>query len=197
MKKIAMLILGFAMMATVGHAQKLKQNGDLKFLKGEAQVNVEYRYNDMKVGKKTEDQYIQDSMAEREKKEMGAGEKWLDGWKGNRESRFHPKFEELINKSVKGVSFGSYPGAKYTMIVHTTWTEPGYNIGVSKMPAYINATVSFVETGKDAELANVTITKAPGSQYGGYDFDAGTRLAEAYAISGKRLGALLMKSAFK
>jgi hypothetical protein len=197
MKKIALLFFGFAMLASAGQAQKLKQTGDLKFLKGESPVNVEYRYDNMMVGKKTEDQYVKDSKADREKKDMGSGEKWLDAWRGNRETRFQPKFEELLNKSVKGVSFGHYPDAKYTMIVHTTWTEPGYNIGVSKMPAYINATVSFVETGKDAQLGQVTITKAPGSQYGGYDFDAGTRLSEAYAISGKRLGAWLMKNAYK
>lgn len=190
-------MLGLVFLASAGHAQKLKQTGDLKFLKGESQINVEYRYDNMMVGKKTEDQYIKDSMAEREKKEMGTGEKWLDAWKGNRENRFQPKYEELFNKSVKDVTIGSFPDAKYTMIVHTTWTEPGYNIGVSKMPAYINATVSFVETGKDAELANVTITKAPGSQFSGYDFDAGTRLSEAYAISGKRMGAWLMKNAYK
>jgi len=63
MKKIALLLFGFALLATAGNAQKLKQTGDLKFLKGETQINVEYRYNDMKVGKKTEEQYIQDSMA--------------------------------------------------------------------------------------------------------------------------------------
>jgi len=149
----------------------------------------------MKVGKKTEEQYIQESMAEREKKEMGSGEKWLDAWKGDRERRFQPKFEELLNKTVKGVVFGNYPDSKYTMIVHTTWTEPGYNIGLASKSAYINATVTFVETGKDASLGQITITEAPGSTAG--DFDSGTRVSEAYAISGKRLGPWLMKNAFK
>lgn len=198
MKKIGLLFLSMMLLASVGNAQKLKQTGDLKFLKGQAEVNVEYRYDNMKVGKITEEQYIEESMADREKAEMGAGEKWLAGWKGNRESRFQPSFEELLNKTAeKGSKFGSYPDAKYTLVFHTTWTEPGYNIGISKMPAYINATAYFMETGTDTELANITITKAQGSQYGGYDFDAGTRLAESYALSGKRLGAMLMKVAYK
>lgn len=190
-----LFILGGAIHA---EAQKLKQHGDLTFLKGQEKVNVVFNYDNMVVGKKSEAEYVAEKMAEKEKEEgLGAGEKWHEMWLADRSKFYEPKFLELINKTSKGAEFGSFPDAQYTLEFKVTRFEPGWNIGLTKMPAQIDAVANFVESSAGEPLAHVTIDKAPGSQAMGYDFDVAARVKESFAISGKRLGALLNKKAFK
>ncbi len=204
MKKISVLIVGllFLFSSTNLFAQKIKLvSGDLSFLKGQTKLNVEYIYDGMMVGKKTEVEYIKDRMEKYNKDEPGKGEKWLTSWKGDRTKRFQPKFEELLNKYLEPAKVSvsaNNSDAKYTLVLKTTFTDPGYNVGVSRKPSYIDVEVTFIETGKSAtELAKITMLKAPGQDWGGYDFEAGYRIQESYAKSGKTLGAFLMKKAFK
>ena len=84
------------------------------------------------------------------------------------------------------------PDAKYTLIFKTTSTEPGYNIGISRKNAEIDAEAWIVETANKAKkIAIITVTNAPGRMFGGYDFDTRSRIAEAYAVSGKKLGSYI------
>ena len=54
--------------------------------------------------------------------------------------------------------------------------------------AEIDAEVWIVETANRAnKIAVISIENAPGGVWGGYDYDTGTRIAESYAISGKKL----------
>ncbi len=181
-------------------AQKVKvTKGDLKFLKGQTQLNVEYVYDGMTVGRKqTEADYIKEKTEDADKKEKGKGQVWLDGWKGAREKRYQPHFEELMNKQLEkaGITTKSgNSGAKYTVILTTTKTEPGYNIGISKMPAYCDFRVEVVETAnKSGIIYSANAFNAPGSQFGGYDFDVGSRVAESYEKMGKTLGGLIAKA---
>ena len=88
--------------------------------------------------------------------------------------------------------------AKYTLIFHTTHTETGYNIGISKRPAYIDGEAWLVETADKSKIvAKITVDNVPGSQFTGYDYDTGTRLAECYAKAGKDLGKMVGKAAKK
>ncbi len=204
MKKISILFVVLIFSLSISHvfAQKIKLvSGDLNFLKGQTKINVEYIYDGMMVGKKTETEYINEKVEKYNKEEAGKGDKWLVAWKNDRTTRFQPKFEELLNKyleDAKVVVGENEKSAKYTMIVKTTFTDPGYNVGVSRKPSYIDLKISFVETDKPGtELANITEDKAPGQDWGGYDFDAGFRIQESYAKAGKTLGAFLTKKAFK
>src|SRR6056297_136150 len=119
--KLFLLIVaaGFALQSS---GQKLKQDGDLSFLKGQQQVNVEFDYEGVMVGKKTEAEYVEEKIAEREEKAgMGEGEKWHDRWLNDRPTRYEPAFLELLNKSVKSdVTFGDFPDAQYTLRFHVT-----------------------------------------------------------------------------
>lgn len=181
-----------------GHAQKTKLvSGDLNFLKGVKELKIEYVYDGMMIGSKTEEEYTDSKVKEKNKKEPGSGDTWLTSWNRDKEARFQPKFEELFNEKMekKGIKADTKADdAKYTMIVKTTRLEPGFNIGITRQNAEIDVEISFVETSNPSNvLCKITVKKSPGQIYGGMDFDTGTRIAEAYAKCGKVLGAFLVK----
>lgn len=179
------------------NAQKIKvTSGSLGVLKGVDKINVEYDYEGMTIGKKkTEAEYIKEKKAAYNKKEEGRGEKWEKAWVADRAGRYQPHFEELFNK-VSGKTIGDFPDAKYTMVVKTTRTEPGYNIHINRKNAEIDAVILIVETAnRDSKKAEVTLTRAPGRSAGGYDYDSGVRIEEAYEMAGKAFGKYVKKQA--
>jgi len=197
MKKQLIILGAMAFLAcNVIHAQRIVlKSGSLDFIKGQKEIKIQYDYSDLKVGKKTESEYVNDKVESKNKKEPGTGDKFKESWIKDRSARYEPKFEELFNKYMgeKGIT-GSKDAAnaKIIMIVHTTCIEPGYNIGISRQNAYTD----FVVTFKDAdskELAVITIDNSPGGTFGGYDFDSGERVAESYAKCGKSLAGFLIK----
>lgn len=195
---VALLVLS----VTAIQAQKIKvTEGDLGFLKGETQLLLEYDYSEMAVGKfDKEEDYVAKKVAEYNEKNPGSGDEWKDKWEADREGRFHPKFEELINNYTEKADCNvdqTNIKAKYTLILKTTFTEPGFNIGIVKKDAMINVEAIFVETDNhDNVLAVITMTNIPGRGMGN-DYDAGYRVQEAYAKCGKSLGSYLVKKAFK
>lgn len=198
MKKKTIFVASIAMLfSTALFAQKIKVNsGSLDFLKGVEVINVEYDYENMGVGKyDKEADYVADKVSDYNAKEPGRGDTWKESWIGDREERYEPKFEELINQSLakKNVSVGGHPDAEYTLILKTTFTEPGFNVGVARKNASINCEAVFVSTDSGEELATVTITNSPGRGGMGYDFDTGFRIQEAYAKAGKELGRFISK----
>ena len=82
--------------------------------------------------------------------------------------------------------------AKYTLIFKTLAIEPGYNIGISRKNAEIDAEVWIVETdNRDKKVCTLSISNVPGGTAFGYDFDTGLRISEAYANAGKKLAKYL------
>jgi hypothetical protein len=134
-------------------------------------------------------------VTEYNEKEKGKGDKWKEGWETAREKRYEPKFMELFKKNNKGVvKVINDEDAQYTLIVKTTFTEPGFNIGVVRQNAYINVDYIVVETANpDKVVAHFSQSKVPGAQAMGYDFDAGSRIAESYAKAGKMFGKFMAK----
>jgi hypothetical protein len=200
MKKTSTLMLAAAFVAGSASAQKIKLvSGNLAFLKSEKTIAIEYDYSQMGVGKfKNEQDYLDKKSEEYNKKEPGRGDQWIQAWKNDRPTRFQPKFEELLNKYTEnlGPVFGNgASGTPVVMVVKTTFTEPGYNVYVSRAPAMINLEIILKKDG--AEAAKITLVGAPGATFGGYDFDTGTRIAEAYAKGGKELGRFMTKMANK
>lgn len=185
-KCIAVLALVFFSLNT--NAQSIKTtDGDLSVLKNESTINVEFVYDGMSVGKyDNEKEYIQKKTEEYNKKEPGRGDSWAESWVTDRASRFEPKFIELFQESS---NMTVKADAKYTLIFKTTSTEPGFNIVIHRKNAEIDAEVWIVETAnKNKKIATLTVSNAPGRIFGGYDYDTGSRIAEAYAAAGKRLG---------
>jgi len=188
---------------TVANAQKIKvTDGDPSVLKGQVSVKVEYTYHDMAVGKyKKEQEYIDRKVKDYNDDEPGRGDEWAKAWVNDRNARFEPKFEELINDHLDKTGIivsENTEESSYTMIVHTVFTEPGYNVVVSRKPAMINLVVSIVETSNPENvLAVIEIEKAPGNSVGGTDYDTGQRISEAYAKAAKELAQFLEKKYLK
>ena len=202
-------------------AQKIKvQEGSLAVIKGVAKMNLEFDYGEMSVGKfKKEAEYVEKKKGEYNKKEDGKGDKWekdwiadrkdryepqftelfnksSDGvdWIADRKDRYEPQFTELFNKSSDGVKVGEYSSEKYTLIVKTTKTEPGYNIAISRKNAEIEGEIIVVETANPGTVVlRLSFEKALGRSFGGYDYDTGFRIQEAYADLGKALGKYMSK----
>lgn len=183
-------------------AQKIAlKSGSLDFLKDQKFLMVQYDYSEMAVGKfDMEADYISKKVAEYNEDEPGRGDEWKEKWIGDRKENFQPKFEELMNKYLdeEGIYLGEEnEDAKYTLILKTTFTEPGYNVYVSKKYASINVEAIFVETANPDNVIALIISKNnPGRTYGGGDFDTGIRIGEAYAKCGKELGQYLIKEVF-
>ncbi len=189
--------------AALASAQDVKlQSGTLDFLKGETALNLEYNYDGLNVGKLPEQTYVDEKVADLNKKETGKGDAWLASWKSDRERRYQPKFEELFNKQFFDKQLelhaGPAPRAKFTLVLKTTNLEPGFNVAVMRRPAMVCTEATFYETtDRSKPLAVITILKSPGQDAMGYDFDTGQRLAEGYAKTGKELGKFLIKKALK
>jgi hypothetical protein len=195
------LTMGLIALASVtASAQKMVQeSGDLKMLAGQSTMLVEYDYSQLDMGKEgSEADYIKKKRDDLNAKEKGKGDKWVEGWERNKEERYKPKFEELFNSSTKKKLTISQTAkdAKYKLIVKTLTLYPGYNIGISKAPAYVSFTFIVVETANPSkELSRTTVRNVVGATAMGYDFDAGSRLAESYAKAGKMYAKYIMKKA--
>lgn len=192
------LLVFVALQPAAAQSVRLK-DGSLNVLKGATKLNVTYDYSKMGVGRfETEDEYIEQKKADYNKKEAGRGDVWEKAWRADRKNRFQPQFEELFNKYGGKLMIGDFSSSPYTLILKTTYTEPGFNIYVTRKNAMINAEVWIVETANpDKPLAILTITKSPGRTFGGNDYDTGERIQEAYAAAGKALGKFLSKAAGK
>lgn len=177
------------------YAQKIKiTEGSLKPLKGQKSVNTKFTYDNMLIGGKdlAEQAYIEKRKKELDEKEPGRGDKFEAAWFADRKERFEPQFRELFSKHSEMSSVDEK--AQYTIIIHTTRTEVGFNVGVASKPAYIDTEITVVETADPSKVvAKITMLKSPGSQVMGMDFETGVRLQEAYAKAGKELGKLIAK----
>lgn len=196
-----LLLAASILFAGNGYSQKVK-SGSFSALKGETKINLQYDYTGMAVGKfKTEADYMNKRVSDLNKKEAGSGDQWAKAWVDDRDSRFHPMFEKNLNAKLDAV--GVYASrdaatAKYTLIVRTTFTEPGYNIGVSRMNAYVNMVVDLVETANPGTILGSMELKNVQSVYmGGYDFDTGSRIQSCYDRAGDWVGGYLLKNCFK
>lgn len=202
MKTFHFVIITFLMLglAQVSSAQKtVLKSGSLEFLKDLTVIRVEFTYDNMMVGKYKEEDYVNKKVKEYNKKEPGRGDTWKEDWTNDRTAKFQPRFEEAFNNFCKlaGVSLEVDPDAEgdYKMAVHTSFTEPGFNIYYTSKNASINADVHFYDaSGKEVALVN--ITNSPGSGIFELDYDTGVRIQEAYANAGRSLAALIIDKVY-
>ena len=85
-------------------------SGKPSFLKGQSTIDVEFDYDEcasvnLSMNKITSTKKI----AEYNEKEAGSGDTWVKAWIDDRETRFEPKFLELINKYLEKPGIMSTP----------------------------------------------------------------------------------------
>ncbi len=202
MKNIFIYLTFFLMSCGIAQAQKITlESGSLDALKSEKSFNIAYDYSEVSVGKfKSEDDYINKKVTDYNAKEPGRGDQWKESWLADRDARYKVSFEKLMNKYLEdeGVSVSDEnTDAKYTFILKTTFIEPGFNIHITRRPAMINVLFQLVETANPSNvLFELKSIKNPGNSFGGYDYDTGVRIQEAYAKCGKELAKYLLKKAY-
>ena len=153
-------------------------------------VKVVYDYDGMTVGKKlTEDEYVAREVAEKNEKEAGKGDAWKESWYNDRESMYHRKFEQLINKYTEkaGMTLGPDLEPDMLMTVKITRIEPGFYIGISKAPAFVDMTITLATPDGSKEHAVIMVKNSPGSDMPAVSL----RVSEAFAKAAKDVGKLI------
>lgn len=200
-------LLTLTLFASAGTCQAMKVkliSGDLKALKGETLVRVEYVYpENLMVGKISAKQYIEDKRAKLNEDSPGKGDMWAKQWLDSRETRFHPKFEELMNKIFKDKKkplriSRTADDAKFTLILTATWIDVGWHAGIAARPAFLNAEINIVETANPSRsVAKIQVTKAPGAKAWDVGYVPELRLEESFAKCGKEVANLIVKKGLK
>lgn len=197
MKKVITTFLLLSCIATLSFAQSIVlTSGSVDFIKDQKVIDFSFSYEEMLVGKLTEQEYVDKKTSEYNKKEDGKGEEWKKAWYGDRTERFEPKFLELFDKymSEVGIAAGT-EGAKYRIEINTDFTEPGWNVGVMRQNASVDLSckVKDIETGE--QVASIRIRNASANNFWGTDFTSGYRVQETYAKAGRELAKFLIKKA--
>lgn len=192
MKKLLLLIVMAFCVVGFTNAQKITvESGDLKFLGEATELSTVFDYpENIKYGKITEKEYVAKKVSDKEKKEKGSGEEWKAKFYEDR-VRYNEQFMNAI-KNYTGdlIVAEDNPEFKYTMIVKTTFIEPGFYVGIRSKNSVINLEITFIETAApDNVLATVKIIKATG----GSNIDQGERVASAYGIAARSFGKYLKK----
>ena len=181
----------------VGQKAKV-QKGDWGNLKGITAYNMVFDYTDLQIPKyDNEEEFLKDKMAKREEKEPGTGEKFKKSWYSDREEFYEPRFIETFNKKYKdgAVKVGRDLDTEYTMKIHTTMIYPGYNVGIVRHNSKLELTLSVYKTDSpDDVIFSVDYTKIEGQGNGGFDFNSGQRIADAYIIFGRAFAKHLYKN---
>lgn len=193
MKKLIVLFIASFFMFNMGFAQKIKlMNGDLKFLNDLSELSITFEYpDDIRIGKMSQQDYIDKKVKEADTKEAGSGEKWKEQFFADRNMHYEPMFMELFEKYSDDLLI-EQDNSKYgyMMIVETIFIEPGFNIGIQSKKAAVDFEVRFVETGNENNiLATLSVMKSPGTAH----YDQGLRVGESYAKGAKELGKFLVK----
>jgi len=199
MKKINLLLLlaigcFFTLSSFVaGYAYQILE-GATKTIKSE-DINVVFTYDNLLIGKMPAAEYMKREADERNKKEAGSGDKWVEKWKADRDSRFEPAFIEAFNKYEKknyGTKLGKNSKAKYTMTVNVDMIEYGDVSGLIKPRMKLTITVTEAATG--SVVLKMTTPKPIVTQPSGTAaYDAGYRVQFTYMYSGILLAKQMIK----
>lgn len=167
--------------------------GELDFLKGEKTINIEFTYDKMMVADEgKEADYIKKKTAEMNAKEAGTGDTWAFKWQDDKTNKYEPRFITAF-QNLSGITMSK--DAKYTLIFNTKAMDPGYSIGISKRNAGIDGTVTIVESANRSKvLAKLSVDRPEENKFRGAAFDAGSRIADAYNLSGQKVGKFIKKN---
>ena len=194
---LAVLFLCITLAVTAQDFQE--ERGNLSFLKDQKVVNVEFKYDNLRLMKDnvTEKEYVDERRDFLNNRNKGEGDNWLKKWEGARETFWEPKFLDLMRRTVtesKGIVFQKdAPQAPYTLIVDAQWIYPGWDAYVMKQKAKVTTVLSFVETNnKENVLYQIRSIEAPGDQIG-HNYSNELRIGEGFEKTAKSFGKLIIK----
>ena len=194
---LAVLFLCVTLAVTAQDFQE--ERGNLSFLKDQKVVNVEFKYDNLRLMKDnvTEKEYVDERREFLNNRNKGEGDNWLKKWEGAREAFWEPKFLDLMRRTVtesKGIVFQKdAPQAPYTLIVDAQWIYPGWDAYVMKQKAKVTTVLSFVETNnKENVLYQIRSIEAPGDQIG-HNYSNELRIGEGFEKTAKSFGKLIIK----
>ena len=105
-------------------------------------------------------------------------------------------YDDMFNMFKKHLAVADIDGAEadYTMIINTTFIEPGYNVGISSKRPEAAMDVSIVaKDNPDKVLAKFEITKAPGGSMFGSGYSFKDRVGGCYENAASRLASYFLK----
>jgi len=194
---LAVLFLCVTLSVTAQDFQE--ERGNLSFLKDQKVVNVEFKYDNLRLMKDnvTEKEYVDERREFLNNRNKGEGDNWLKKWEGARETFWEPKFLDLMRRTVtesKGIAFQKdAPQASYTLIVDAQWIYPGWDAWVMKQKAKVTTVLSFVETNnRENVLYQIRSIEAPGDQIG-HNYSNELRIGEGFEKTAKSFGKLIIK----
>lgn len=198
MRKIVLILTVMCAVSTFAQKMKVK-DGSIKNLKGITQFDVVFEYQDLQIPKfDSEEAFLKNKMDKRDAKKPGSGETFKNSWFSDREERYHPMFIESFNKRFKdaAVTVAENSDAEYVIKVHTTKLYAGYNVGIVRRNAEINALITvYKKSDPDTILLQGTYKDVPGNGAFGNDYDSGFRISHCYAKLGKNIGVYIAKKA--
>lgn len=202
----------FLMAGNITIAQCKLTSGDLSMLKGQSEVNLQFDYSKMAVGKfKTEDEYVNKKKADMNKRKAGSGDEWAERWTTDKTDKYQPSFERGMNMVLASFNFNARQNAvtaKYTLVVHTTFLEIGtssavgygYGFGpAGHKETYISVTVDVVETANPSKVLASVDMKRENTEYNGewLDVDMGLRIQGSYTRAGQDLASFIYTTNYK
>jgi hypothetical protein len=167
----------------IATAQKGKVlEGKWKSLSNIERFDLEFDYSEVIVDDfETEEDYIQQKIKEKEADEPGQGAIWRKKYFADREAHYEPKFIESFNKRGDWKAGKDFDDSEYILKVHTTFLYHGWNVGVMRKAARIDAIISVYKRGESSPLFKVKYDNVKGADAMGYDFAIHSRVAEGYA----------------
>ncbi|MEI6122989.1 MAG: hypothetical protein WCQ95_05105 [Bacteroidota bacterium] len=177
-------------------------SGNLLFLKGQTDISVEFVYDGMKVSEFTEEMYLKQKKLEFRK--PADYETFISKWESERATTYEPAFVKQFNMWCTRLDLVADPrqtDTKYTMIVKTVKTEPGFYNGTNGMrrDTYVTLMVNFVATtDTNTILCSVKAEYIVGATDVMADMtNMNLKLGLAYGSAGERISKLIVKECTK
>ncbi len=173
--------------ATYGQKRKIV-SGSLDGIGTQDTYELVFDYEGMRVGAEIDEvEYLKTKEADWEAKEEGQGAAFVRRWFEDRKTLYRPAFIVGFQKFYKA-KLGD-DKAKYTLIIKTMRTEPGWYAGVMGHPAELDGECWVVESGNLSNvIAKIAFAGFVGKVSYGGDFEMTTRIQSAYEILGNGLG---------
>jgi hypothetical protein len=179
----------FSFVALAAHGQKRKIiSGSLDGVGLQESYGLVFQYDGMLVGNYVDEtEYLKRKRSDWEMKEPGKGIAFVQKWFDDRTELYKPAFIQGFQKFYK-TRLGDEK-SKYTLIIRTKRTEPGWYAGVLGHPAELDGECWLVESDNQSNIiVKIAFSNFSGKVNYGSDFAMTTRIQSAYEILGTGLG---------